>query len=216
MLTSKSQLWPYSSPVSGISLPTEFFAAFNTFHGGYSKKNPRKQLTLQPALGTAEINAIFYGPDKRVKKKQKRTANQSDNVTRNHMLKVSTYQMCVLMLFNDNPKLSYKASISFLKIQSFRLLISCFRRFLCQQKFLRRIWTLSWIRLCWVYDALVFLQINRRDRCVKNRFSLSTTNTSNPISSSKILVVAFVTYTIYLISSLYFKLVPSFRWPIWL
>ena len=92
----------------------------------------------------------------------------------------------------------------------------CFRRFLCQQKFLRRIWTRSWIRLCWVHDALVFLQINRRDRCVKNRFSLSTTNTSNPMASSKILVVAFVTYTIYLISSLCIKLVSSFRWPIWL
>ena len=65
-------------------------------------------------LGSADLNATFYG--------LKRDENALDKVSgladsngqkggvsiRKHIIQVSTYQMCVLMLFNNREKLTYE------------------------------------------------------------------------------------------------------------
>lgn len=112
--------WPLS--VAGahkISLPIVAFDSFRSFSYFYSPQHTGKILTLMPALGTAEIDAVFYGADEPEKKKLRRTSSQTSAGT--YSLVVSTYQMCVLMLFNEKEKLSYEASL-FIKF----ILINCY------------------------------------------------------------------------------------------
>jgi len=63
------------------------------------------KLSLQPNMGNAEIIATFRNGHK-------------------HELHVSTYQMCVLMLFNDVDQLTYKETEKATKINSLDL-INC-------------------------------------------------------------------------------------------
>ena len=90
-----------------ISLPTGPFAAFEAYRIFYATKHSGRCLTLQPAFGTAEIDAVFYDLD--ICDPGRRTGD-----TRHYSLTVSTYQMCVLMLFYDTQKLSYEASTIFI------------------------------------------------------------------------------------------------------
>ena len=102
VLTSGNRIWPFSSSALNISLPAGLGDKFEAFHCYYSKEysNGSKCLTLQPALGSALIDAIFYG-----------SSNDGFDAKKNYLLTVSTYQMCVLMLFNDRERLiSYQVS----------------------------------------------------------------------------------------------------------
>ena len=97
-------IWPLSLGYAPyITLSFGPFAALEAFNNFYDSKHSNRCLTLQPALGTAEIDAVFYDLD--VLNPGCRTGG-----TRLYSLTVSTYQMCVLMLFNDSEKLSYEAS----------------------------------------------------------------------------------------------------------
>lgn len=79
-----------------------------------SKHNGR-QLTLQPQLGSADLNAVFYGTRRldiessmSLSGDQSLRGNTNYQTERKHIIQVSTYQMCVLLLFNTNEKLTFE------------------------------------------------------------------------------------------------------------
>ncbi|XP_053697059.1 cullin-3 [Sabethes cyaneus] len=110
--------WPTQSATPNCNIPQAPRRAFETFKRFYLAKHSGRQLTLQPQLGTVYMNAEFYGV-----KADKESADGACSSTavasgstgpplalgapRKHVLQLSTYQMCVLMLFNNRERLSY-------------------------------------------------------------------------------------------------------------
>ena len=89
--------WPTQTVLPKCNLPASAGAAFETFRRFYLGKHSGRQLTLQPSLGSADLNAVFYG-----RAGKAAAADQSDvTQSRRHILQVSTYQMVVLMLFGN-------------------------------------------------------------------------------------------------------------------
>uniref|UniRef100_A0A671SH97 Cullin 3b n=1 Tax=Sinocyclocheilus anshuiensis TaxID=1608454 RepID=A0A671SH97_9TELE len=68
-----------------------------------------RQLTLQHHMGSADLNATFYGP---IKKEDGSDMVGGAQVTgsnaRKHILQVSTFQMTILMLFNNREKSTFE------------------------------------------------------------------------------------------------------------
>mmetsp|Transcript_35919 Transcript_35919/g.107315 ORF Transcript_35919/g.107315 Transcript_35919/m.107315 type:complete len:811 (-) Transcript_35919:515-2947(-) len=84
--------WP-SQNVPSCTLPPSVTAAVSRFQDFYLQKHTGRKLSWQTSTGTAELRATFgSSPDK----------------LRRHDLSVSTYQMCILILFNDSPKLTLR------------------------------------------------------------------------------------------------------------
>ncbi|KAF9673890.1 hypothetical protein SADUNF_Sadunf10G0070900 [Salix dunnii] len=81
--------WP-TQPGVTCNLPAEMSALCEKFRSYYLGTHTGRRLSWQTNMGTADIKATFG------KGGQK------------HELNVSTYQMCVLMLFNNAERLSYK------------------------------------------------------------------------------------------------------------
>ncbi|KAL5759545.1 hypothetical protein ACOSQ2_018383 [Xanthoceras sorbifolium] len=80
--------WP-TQPSVTCNLPAEMSALCEKFRSFYLGTHTGRRLSWQTNMGTADIKAIFGKGQK-------------------HELNVSTYQMCVLMLFNNADRLSYK------------------------------------------------------------------------------------------------------------
>ncbi|OMO82454.1 hypothetical protein COLO4_22989 [Corchorus olitorius] len=80
--------WP-TQPSITCNLPSEMSALCEKFRSYYLGTHTGRRLSWQTNMGTADIKAIFGKGQK-------------------HELNVSTYQMCVLMLFNNADRLSYK------------------------------------------------------------------------------------------------------------
>ncbi|RHN45491.1 putative cullin protein, neddylation [Medicago truncatula] len=96
--------WPLLRTTdSSCNLPVEVSALHEKYKSYYLGINAGKKLSLQPNMGNAEIIATFGNG-------------------RKHELHVSTYQMCVLMLFNDIDQLSYKDIETATKINSLDLI----------------------------------------------------------------------------------------------
>lgn len=76
--------WP-SQNVPQCTLPLQVTEAIERFANFYLKKHTGRKLSWQTSTGSAEIRAIF-----------------GTNTTRRYDLCVSTYQMCILMLFNQH------------------------------------------------------------------------------------------------------------------
>jgi len=96
--------WPLSRTThSPCNLPVEVSVLYEKYKSYYLGINVGKKLSLQPNMGNAEIIATFGNG-------------------RKHELHVSTYQMCVLMLFNDIDELSYKEIENATKIKSLDLI----------------------------------------------------------------------------------------------
>lgn len=78
----------------------------------YLAKHSGRQLTLQPQLGSVDLNAVFFGPrkDETDSKEACVVSTSAERVCspRKHIIQVSTYQMCVLMLFNTRDRLTYE------------------------------------------------------------------------------------------------------------
>jgi len=81
--------WPNDSRDSQVTLPKEIQAAMTGFSRFYMSKHTGRKLKWKPSLGNAELRA-FLG----------------DNYEKKELI-VSTYQMCILLLFNAGPKVSY-------------------------------------------------------------------------------------------------------------
>uniref|UniRef100_A0A2P2I8D4 Cullin 3 n=3 Tax=Hirondellea gigas TaxID=1518452 RepID=A0A2P2I8D4_9CRUS len=56
-----SGYWPTTLTTSKTNIPLAPHTAFQTFRRFYLNKHSGRQLTLQPQLGSADLNAIFYG-----------------------------------------------------------------------------------------------------------------------------------------------------------
>ncbi|KAK9872995.1 hypothetical protein WA026_020340 [Henosepilachna vigintioctopunctata] len=106
--------WPTQSATPTCHIPAVPLAAFESFRRFYLAKHSGRQLTLQPQLGNADLNAIFYGPKKDEVDKEGACSSSTSLVSnrsagpRKHIIQVSTYQMVVLMLFNNRDKLTYE------------------------------------------------------------------------------------------------------------
>uniref|UniRef100_A0A1B0DEK6 Cullin family profile domain-containing protein n=1 Tax=Phlebotomus papatasi TaxID=29031 RepID=A0A1B0DEK6_PHLPP len=106
--------WPTQSATPNSNIPSAPRQAFETFKRFYLAKHSGRQLTLQPQMGTAYINSVFYGCSKGDSENKDGASSSSGSVaggpttTRKHILQVSTYQMCVLMLFNNRDRLTYE------------------------------------------------------------------------------------------------------------
>ena len=78
---------------------------FNSFLSRfYLNKHSGRMLTLQPQLGSADLNATFFGQ----KKDDAGGAGAGSKEPRKHIMQVSTYQMCILMLFNMSEKWTFE------------------------------------------------------------------------------------------------------------
>ncbi|KAK0163798.1 hypothetical protein PV328_002492 [Microctonus aethiopoides] len=123
--------WPTQSATPKCSMPPAARDAFDTFRRFYLAKHSGRQLTLQPQLGNADLNAVFHGPrredggvglDAPTSTSSINNGNGSSTSAncslsqrssctsnpRKHIIQVSTYQMCVLMLFNNRDRLTYE------------------------------------------------------------------------------------------------------------
>ncbi|EFJ43865.1 hypothetical protein VOLCADRAFT_83034 [Volvox carteri f. nagariensis] len=80
--------WPTQTP-SKCNLPRELEAACEAFRNFYLTTHSGRRLTFQPNMGTADLRAVF-------------------GAGRRHELNVSTYQMCILLLFNEQDSLMYR------------------------------------------------------------------------------------------------------------
>lgn len=80
--------WP-TQPIAPCNLPPEILGVCERFRTFYLNTHTGRRLTWQTNMGTADLKATFG-------KNQK------------HELNVSTYQMCILMLFNSSDRLTYR------------------------------------------------------------------------------------------------------------
>ncbi|KAF8769975.1 Cullin-3 like protein [Argiope bruennichi] len=99
--------WPTQSATPKCNIPMAPRNAFEAFRRFYLAKHSGRQLTLQPQLGSVDLNAVFYGP-RREESDQQQPQPSSTCGARKHIIQVSTYQMCVLMLFNARERLTYE------------------------------------------------------------------------------------------------------------
>ncbi|XP_063696703.1 cullin-3-like [Culicoides brevitarsis] len=106
--------WPTQSATPNCNIPKAAQTAFGVFKTFYLGKHSGRQLTLQPQLGTAFINAVFYGSksganvDADGASSSNAVASSGPTTTRKHVLQTSTYQMCILMLFNNRDRMTYE------------------------------------------------------------------------------------------------------------
>uniref|UniRef100_A0A1A9VCL1 Cullin family profile domain-containing protein n=1 Tax=Glossina austeni TaxID=7395 RepID=A0A1A9VCL1_GLOAU len=109
--------WPLQTSTPNCNIPFPVREGFETFKKFYLRKRSGRKLTLQPQLGLACINAVFYDRKMEIDKGKdglgsSLSSSMNDCIisttTRNHMLIVSTFQMCILMLFNDRRIVTYK------------------------------------------------------------------------------------------------------------
>lgn len=114
--------WPTQPSTSKCTIPSAPRNSFEAFRRFYLGKHSGRQLTLQPQLGSADLNAVFYGPKKEEfegKDGASSTQGGSNGCSsssstlktlgfRKHIIQVSTYQMCILMLFNNREHLTYE------------------------------------------------------------------------------------------------------------
>lgn len=133
--------WPTQASIPMCVLPQAAQQAFETFKTFYLNKHNGRKITLNPMLGSADVNAIFYGP-KAVEEGGLASQQEQDNLPtsssaadlaksvfsinsirllmffnndifrsgRRHILSVSTYQMCILIQFNNRTRMSFEVS----------------------------------------------------------------------------------------------------------
>ncbi|XP_065644122.1 cullin-3 isoform X2 [Hydra vulgaris] len=87
--------WPTQASSTSCNIPVAPRQAFECFKRFYLACHSGRQLTLQSQMGTADLNAVFYN-----KKENGQLASKK------HIISVSTYQMCILMMFNKKEKIS--------------------------------------------------------------------------------------------------------------
>ena len=100
MVIVKTLLYTSAEEVNVVHLPRDRF---------YLAKHSGRQLTLQPHLGSADLHAAFFGQKREDTTTDSGAASSSKPAgPRKHILQVSTYQMCILLLFNNRDKWTYE------------------------------------------------------------------------------------------------------------
>ncbi|KAE9529265.1 hypothetical protein AGLY_011941 [Aphis glycines] len=103
--------WP-THTLSKCNVPLVPRSAFAEYRLFYLGKHNGRQLTLQPQLGSADLNAVFYGPRRPENDLLTSVSSSISSLNlsseRKHIIQVSTYQMCILLLFNTHEKLTFE------------------------------------------------------------------------------------------------------------
>jgi len=105
--------WP-TVQVPMCTLPKAAKEAYDSFEKFYSEKHRGRVVSLNPCLGTADVKAIFYGAQAMDQSSQLETdrpgpSNGAVRPREEHkILQVATYQMIVLLQFNDRAEWTYK------------------------------------------------------------------------------------------------------------
>ncbi|KAI0215942.1 Cullin-3-A [Lamellibrachia satsuma] len=107
--------WPTQSATK-CNAPYAPRLAFESFRRFYLGKHSGRQLSLQPQLGSADLNATFYGTARRDEPSLDESSSATSNISlntsksgpRKHIIQVSTFQMVILMLFNNKDKWTYE------------------------------------------------------------------------------------------------------------
>ncbi|CAK1549901.1 unnamed protein product [Leptosia nina] len=103
--------WPTQSATPKCNIPAAPRMAFEVFRSFYLAKHSGRQLSLQPQLGSADLHATFRGvaPAGSSPPRSPPLGSQSAHTPpRRHIIQVSTFQMCVLLLFNKRERLTYE------------------------------------------------------------------------------------------------------------
>ncbi|XP_069367318.1 cullin-3-B-like [Paralichthys olivaceus] len=102
--------WPTQSATPKCTIPPAPRHAFEVFRRFYLAKHSGRQLTLQHHMGGADLNATFYGAVKKEDGSEVGVggAQVTGSNTRKHILQVSTFQMTILMLFNNREKCTFE------------------------------------------------------------------------------------------------------------
>lgn len=117
--------WPTQSSIPACVLPRSVNDAFEMFKRFYLNKHSGRKLSLQTQLGFVDLHATFYGGgvgctvgknaideenggEKSAGTSSGPGSSSSSSQTRKNILCVSTYQMCVMMLFNKKEKYTYE------------------------------------------------------------------------------------------------------------
>lgn len=123
-----SVFWPIDNQVAMCTLPQSAELAFRNFEQFYLGKHNGRKITLNPRHGQADVKAIFFPTgnprmatqrelvaDEDLASQQESdmpgSSNQSAGPRRREehkILTVSTYQMCLLMRFNIQAKMSFE------------------------------------------------------------------------------------------------------------
>jgi cullin 3 len=104
--------WPGQNAAPQISLSEVPRDAFGVFKNFYLGKHSGRILTLQPSTGTADLTAHFFGSKKTSSAEDSEASSSAGAVAaaspaksvsaRKHIICVNTYQMCILLLFNNH------------------------------------------------------------------------------------------------------------------
>lgn len=89
--------WPTQVVNPTCNIPPVPRHAYSCFKRFYLACHSGRQLTLQPQMGSSDLNAVFFN------KKDDGTV-----VQKKHIIQVSTYQMCILLLFNKNETQTFE------------------------------------------------------------------------------------------------------------
>ncbi|XP_026757499.2 cullin-3-B [Galleria mellonella] len=112
-------LWPTQSVTPKCNIPTAPRNAFDVFRSFYLAKHSGRQLSLQPQLGNVDLHATFRGaaggaggasasPPRSPHSPPAAAAAAAAAAPRRHIIQVSPFQMCVLLLFNKRERLTYE------------------------------------------------------------------------------------------------------------
>ncbi|KTF94962.1 hypothetical protein cypCar_00021117 [Cyprinus carpio] len=102
--------WPTQSATPKCNIPPSPRHAFEVFRRFYLAKHSGRQLTLQHHMGSADLNATFHGAIKKEDGSDVGVGGAllTGSNTRKHILQVSTFQMTILMLFNNREKFTFE------------------------------------------------------------------------------------------------------------
>jgi cullin 3 len=100
--------WPTQAQPASCLVPSSAQRAFECFKRFYLSCHSGRQLTLQPQMGSADLHAQFH-PSKASREKANEGASVGGLSVKKHILQVSSFQMCVLMLFNMREEWSFEA-----------------------------------------------------------------------------------------------------------
>eukprot|EP00118_Oscarella_pearsei_P022269 m.254467 g.254467 ORF g.254467 m.254467 type:complete len:627 (+) comp40385_c0_seq6:318-2198(+) len=98
--------WPVYAPPVNCSVPPQAVRAFNCFKSFYIGNHTGRQLTLQSHMGFADLHAQFHPSSAREPANEGASAGSSG--IKKHILQVTSFQMCILMLFNKRNAWSYE------------------------------------------------------------------------------------------------------------
>ncbi|KAK8762266.1 hypothetical protein V5799_026468 [Amblyomma americanum] len=96
--------WPVPAVTQQIKIPAAPRGVFETFRLFYMAKHKARKLTLQPQFGSAELSV--FDEDNELSMYSASPHRSCDAHT--YTILVSTYQMCVLMLFNDLERIPFE------------------------------------------------------------------------------------------------------------